>query len=514
MNAQVELVLEDKEIYNSENALEQLSFVEVLVENYQKRKIKLAETVLMLKQLDSTSKHLMEVLGAEFKPAINLEKLEHLLKVESWNTVFVRSNIVNYLDADKRAEWKSKLYVNKDNVADLPEFTLDNVTETIKGWYADRENMFMDRVDLVFRSLSKKHVTNQPEGFSKKLIFTNGCESNWSNDYNITWQTDEKLYDLECLICMLTNRPLPERSNTYRRQSLSLGMKHSFLGDSYQLQVFKSGTIHIWIQPSIALELNIWLAKKYPSAIPSQHRVKSETFKEYTYHYDCLSSCDVKFLERIISGYGTWDCHKDVIQRFVYFTGCTAEDINKPSREIDLNLIKLARLVLRNGYPNVKDHQFYPTPKTITEDVAEYLGDRVENTDLKILEPSAGTGKLAQLFTKYQVTCVEVNSFFAESLQYLGFSNVHNTDFMKFKSDEKFDIIAMNPPYSEKRLENHLEKALTLLADEGELILIAPTGKKSKIEVIAQGYTVEEVKKHVNEFEETAISTSIFSITK
>ena len=513
MNAQVELFVEDAVPTEPVNALEQLNFIEILVDQYKKQKINLSESIKIISDLDSQSKRLMSVMGCVFEPSQKVEELEHLLKVDFWNTVYQRSNIRDFLDAEKRSEWGYKLHVEKSNNADLPDFTLENVTETVKGWYASRESFFMDRVDFVFRSLSKTHVTNQPEGFSKKLIFSHGCEMSFGTGYNIKWETEEKLFDLECLICILTNRPTPIRSANNSKKNLALGMKHSFLGDSYQLQVFKTGTIHIWIHPSIAIDLNIWLSKKYPSAIPSQLRTKTKTFKEYEYKYDALTADDVSVLESIISGYGVWKATNEPMNRFIKFSGCSFEDINKPAREIDKNITKLARLVLRNGYPNIKDHQFYPTPKSITNELAEYLGSSISTSEMKILEPSAGTGNLAKLFNKEFVTCVEVNSFFVEALKNQGYSDIHNTDFLKFKSKEKFDLIVMNPPYSEKRLDQHLEKALSLLASDGELLLIAPTGKLTSIENIANDYTVNIVKNHTNEFEDTTISTSIFSIT-
>lgn len=514
MNAQVELFNSDSDTKTNQGpfALEQLNFVEVLVERYNREVIELDKSIETINNLNSTSKNLMSVLGVNFKPSQNREKLQHLLNVEYWNSVYFRSNISQYLDADKRSEWSSKLHVNEENKAELPEFTIENVTSTLKSWYADRESMFMDRVDLVFRSLSKSHVTNQPEGFSKKLIFSNGCDMSWSSGMDIKWQTEEKIYDLECIICMLTNRPTPERRSIHAKKSLKLGIKHSYLGDSYQLQVFKSGTIHFWIHPSLAIELNIWLAKKYPSAIPSQHRVKSKNIKDFVLNYDVPSSSDVSFLEAIVSSNYVGGYDQKTVDRFLKFSGLSFAEVDKPIRERSRSVLNIALMILRNGYPNIKDHQFYPTPDAIVEDVADYLGGRTESA--KVLEPSTGTGKLASIFNADNVTCIEVNSFFCEALGNRGFENINNLDFLKYKTSEKFDVIAMNPPYSEKRLELHLQKALTHLADEGELILIAPTGKKSKIEEIAKGYTVEIVKSHKNEFEDTTISTSIFSLTK
>lgn len=518
MNAQVELFeLETAEVVEpvaeSKFGLEQLNFVEVLVDQYERQVVALDDHIAAIRNIDSISKYVMETMGAKFAPALEVERLKHLLKVNFWNTVYQRSNISMFLDAEKREEWRYKLHVEKDNKAELPDFTIDNVTATVKAWYADRENMFMDRVDLVFRSLSKSHVTNQPEGFSKKMIFSGGCEMSFSCGMNIKWQTEEKLYDLECIICMLTNRPMPSRSSIYRRHNLALGRKHSFLGDAYQIQVFKSGTIHIWVHESLAIELNTWLAKKYPASIPSKHRVKTKAIKEYQYNYDALTTSEENLMERIIQGYSVSFCNKDDVERFLKFTGCKLEDLDRGNRSSRNDVVsRIALSLLRNGYPNIKDHQFYPTPDSIVLDVAEYLGGRAESA--KVLEPSAGTGKLASIFNPENVTCVEVNGFFSEILMERKFADVQNMDFLKFNTSEKFDVIAMNPPYSDKRLESHLEKALTHLDAEGELVLIAPTGKLSKIEEIAQGYTVEIVKSHQNEFEDTTISTSIFSITK
>lgn len=171
-------------------------------------------------------------------------------------------------------------------------------------------------------------------------------------------------------------------------------------------------------------------------------------------------------------------------------------------------------MVMRSGYPNIKDHQYYPTPKSIVDTIKDHLGSRIEDDSINVLEPSAGSGKLAEIFqTKDNVECVEVSPFFCNILQEKGFKKVQNQDFMKFKTENRYDLIVMNPPYTKKQLEDHLSKALTHLADDGELFLVAPKGKMNAICEIAKSCHVEVLASHQGDFDDTNIETSVYLIS-
>jgi tRNA1(Val) A37 N6-methylase TrmN6 len=99
-----------------------------------------------------------------------------------------------------------------------------------------------------------------------------------------------------------------------------------------------------------------------------------------------------------------------------------------------------------------------------------------------VLEPSAGTGGLADLANNGRLTCVEVASLNAKVLAAKGHS-VIQTDFLKWAAEttSRFDRIVMNPPFSEGRARAHVETAATLMAPGGRLVAIVPASHRGKI---------------------------------
>ncbi len=51
-----------------------------------------------------------------------------------------------------------------------PAFEPSTVRETLTTLLADRGKFFAQRVDGIFRALSRSHVTNSPSGFRKRMI--------------------------------------------------------------------------------------------------------------------------------------------------------------------------------------------------------------------------------------------------------------------------------------------------------------------------------------------------------
>ncbi len=135
---------------------------------------------------------------------------------------------------------------------------------------------------------------------------------------------------------------------------------------------------------------------------------------------------------------------------------------------------------------------FFPTPKAVIDQMIGWSEmDRFWD-DIRILEPSAGMGAIAEQIRikKPDATlhCVEFLDINARSLKAKGF-NVFHQDFMDYKPDEKYHIILMNPPFSLQGDPNayitHIMHAWDMLYMDGILIAIAPKGytfKDTKID--------------------------------
>lgn len=125
-----------------------------------------------------------------------------------------------------------------------------------------------------------------------------------------------------------------------------------------------------------------------------------------------------------------------------------------------------------------KDLQYFPTPK----DVAEVLVDFAElNNSYSILEPSAGTGNIAdvireRMYSGSKLYCVEIYPPFIGILECKGHS-VKESDFLNFFPKEKFDRIIMNPPFAKQMDIQHITHAYeNCLSNNGVLVSIISPG--------------------------------------
>lgn len=131
------------------------------------------------------------------------------------------------------------------------------------------------------------------------------------------------------------------------------------------------------------------------------------------------------------------------------------------------------------------DNQFYPTPESFLEQIYEdFYGqlsifENEHKYDIKVLEPSAGKGNIAQFlknkgrdhWTKIprcDIECIEIDPTLQATLKGLDFSVVYD-DFLTFNTYTKYDLIFMNPPFS--AADKHLMKAISLQKRYGGRIL-------------------------------------------
>lgn len=122
--------------------------------------------------------------------------------------------------------------------------------------------------------------------------------------------------------------------------------------------------------------------------------------------------------------------------------------------------------------------QFYPTPATL----GERLANLIKHIEPPILEPSAGTGDLCKAiintrkynrrdprYSAKDFHCVELNADRAAILKGNEFKVIWD-NFLTFNPLMPYQTIIMNPPFHEGA--KHLQKALNILADGGEIACI------------------------------------------
>lgn len=116
---------------------------------------------------------------------------------------------------------------------------------------------------------------------------------------------------------------------------------------------------------------------------------------------------------------------------------------------------------------------FFPTPTAVAEQMVELAG---VVPGMKVLEPSAGNGNIAQALQAAgaEVEVAELSSSLREVLEAKGFTVVAQ-DFMEL-TEGAYDAIVMNPPFSNNQDIEHVRHAYTLLKPGGRLVAIVGEG--------------------------------------
>ena len=129
-------------------------------------------------------------------------------------------------------------------------------------------------------------------------------------------------------------------------------------------------------------------------------------------------------------------------------------------------------------FNNNKD--FYPTPANLIRKMIGHIKITEVST---ILEPSAGKGDIADALrerikiNKYSyrgsmetdIDTIELDQSLRHILKGKGYKVVHD-DFLSFETFKRYDLIVMNPPFSEG--DKHLLKALAMQESGGEVVCI------------------------------------------
>ena len=115
---------------------------------------------------------------------------------------------------------------------------------------------------------------------------------------------------------------------------------------------------------------------------------------------------------------------------------------------------------------------FYPTPENL---VFKMLQKVNKKRGLSILEPSAGKGNIVDKMLQFlslknsSIDCIEKDSELQNFLKGKGYRLVFD-DFLQYQTRKKYDLIVMNPPFSNG--EKHLLKAIELMEYGGQIVCL------------------------------------------
>lgn len=176
----------------------------------------------------------------------------------------------------------------------------------------------------------------------------------------------------------------------------------------------------------------------------------------------------------------------------------------------DYNPLEVVKEIVASGcLPDQKAHQFYPTPEKLARIAVDFAMQNAEEW-MTWLEPSAGLGGLADLMPKDQTACIEISRLHCKVLEAKK-HYVTCADFLATNSDQKFDRIVMNPPFSEGRWNMHVTEAVRRLQDGGRLVAILPA---SAARNNFDGVRCEWHGPYHNEFAGTSVSVVILVANK
>ena len=440
------------------------------------------------------------------------------LNAHYWHRIMQMTDVLDCMPAKRREEWFEHI-----QAMTTPEFEEETVRATLSDLLAQRGKFLAERVDGIFRALSREHVTNRPEGFSKRMILT-GVTNDWGGYARS--QTGH-INDLRCIIAKFMHRDEPDWDASNRMVEVARqyhrGEWMEVDGGALRFRCYLNGNAHIDVHPDIAWKLNQILALLYPKAIPSQFRTapKREARRAYTLMERPLPFAVLRMLSdmrqvdrdpcRLEFGHGDKDKHvlEEAASVLAAIGGVRSQEAHRAICSFGYDPSPVIRQIIVSGcVPDHKSHQFYPTPASLAAraiDLAE-IGD-----GHSCLEPSAGTGSLADLLPKGRTTCVEISALHAAILRQKGFS-VMEGDFLEFARDwpERYDRIVMNPPFSQGRWQSHIEAAAGMLSSDGRLVAIVPASAIGKF--CLPGLNVAYHGPFDNQFSGASISVTIMVV--
>ncbi len=466
--------------------------------------------------LKKSAKHLFDPAGAT-----------SALDSAYWSRAMQLTDVLNYMPQKRRDEWHEQIR-NKT----CPSFEEEVVRSTLMYLLNMRTQFLAERVDGIFKGLSGEHVTNQPQGFGKRMIVGYVLNEWHSENYSKCGLIN----DLRCVIAKFMDRDEPNYSASASLIKTLKGRWGEWVsvdGGALKIRLYKKGTAHIEVHPDMAWRLNSVLAFLYPMAIPANFRTKpTRKPKEVALMQKPLSFAVLDVLSRVK------DAEKTIKQdslrnplRYIKIPNAkqlaygdkdkyvTAEvirvleligGVKQPEGyyQFDYNPSEVIDAIIASGcVPDHKSHQYYPTPENLAELAVSLAA--IKEGDL-VLEPSAGQGGIADKIVAGLVECVEVSALHCKILEEKG-HKVNQSDFLKWDNKTLFDAVVMNPPFSEGRWQAHLEAAAKKLKVGGTLVAILPESAKNKA---LNGFDCEYHGTYDNEFANTSVNVVILKATK
>jgi 16S rRNA G966 N2-methylase RsmD len=385
-----------------------------------------------------------------------------------WVQLFQLTNIDTIMDHKTRRDLfeqlgKSQRYRRRTGWAqqpekdpdELPELTKENIEAVFQGIHDNQLEYFERCVESVYKALSWEHKTNEPGRIGTKIITTNAFYQ-WQRSMqgdSTTLGHHEHIHDLERVLCILNGDAPPTHESPGLRTigSLTYGKWYDVPnpngGDPLMSMIcYRKGTAHIKIlNKAHRDDMNRIMANRYPGAISEPQGARR-------------------------SQWGDAQAKKPK-------TSTALAKTDKQARQA-----------------------FY-TPETLADEVAgtafperDYYG-RPRGHGHTVLEPSAGEGALARAALRADcghVTAIENDPKAVRLLSLLAdrvnVRDEHNMsvdgrdffDVTPASYPDGFDVVMMNPPFSNEQEVEHVLHAWEFVKPGGRLVAIMSNAVQSR----------------------------------
>lgn len=122
-----------------------------------------------------------------------------------------------------------------------------------------------------------------------------------------------------------------------------------------------------------------------------------------------------------------------------------------------------------------KEFQFFGTPAALADRLVELANPSEKDA---ILEPSAGQGAIIHAINRYlsiepdEIFCYELMPLNVTFLGKIGNVSMLGEDFLKHDSNNKFDVIIANPPFTKNQDIDHIRHMFACLKESGTLVTV------------------------------------------
>ncbi|HEY8066607.1 MAG TPA: DUF4942 domain-containing protein [Methylosinus sp.] len=385
-----------------------------------------------------------------------LRTARKLLANGTWANLIKMTELERLMDAKAKEELRQQMAYVPDKVGfhgqiinqaemdkGLPPITVENVYATLEKFRGDAGMIFCRGIANVFSALDRRFKSHDGFKVGGRIILTYAFDS-WGhlNSGSIR----DKLIDVERVFAVLDGHPEGSFQSAIdalvgRRVREASQSEHET--PYFKIRAFKNGNAHLWLSRHDLVEKVNKLLAEYYGEVIADGATKEE---------DPLQNRKLTPARH----FGFFPTPPEAVDEFFRGRGCVS------------------------GIPILR---------------------RREESRLRILEPSAGTGNLARrcvhsaavmaewsnrgrnYVDEYRfdnlVDCVEIQPELAAGLEAEGIYNrVIRADFLSLRPNafEPYDLVVMNPPFDRERDLDHVTHALGFLKPGGQLFAIISAG--------------------------------------